>query len=139
MAGLRRVVAAYMLLVAVAVPVHLLVTRFYDSSLDETADAVWSILDPLMLVGLVVVLIVAYARKRQVEAGPADQPVHREYLEANVTLYFSAALFLMLLWNWFGFQWGGPDSDIALLWIVIDTTVPLLTVSTAIRMWRRTS
>ena len=139
MAGLRRVVAVYMLLVAVAVPVHLLVTRFYDSSLDETANAVWRILDPLMVVGLVVVLIVAYARKRQVDAGPAGQPVHREYLEANVTLYFSAALFLMLLWNWFGFQWGAPDSDMPLLWIVIDTTVPLLLAATAHRLWHKTS
>ena len=134
---LRRLVAVYMVLVAVVVPLHLLITRFYDPALDDTANTVWSILDPLMVVGMVVVLIVAYARKRQVDAGPADQPVHREYLEANVTLYFSAALFLMLLWSWFGFQWGGPDSDIPLLWILIDTTVPLLLASTAHRLWHK--
>ena len=137
MAMLKRLVAVYLLLVAVAVLVYLLIIRFYDPALDEAANTVWSILDPLMVVGMVVVLIVAYARKRQVDAGLADQPVHREYLEANVTLYFSAALFLMLLWSWFGFQWGGPDSDILLLWILIDTTVPLLLASTAHRLWHK--
>ncbi|MDE2994368.1 MAG: hypothetical protein OXU67_10860, partial [Chloroflexota bacterium] len=61
-----------------------------------------------------------------------------DYLETNVILYYSVALLIELLSNWFGFQFVDPANDNPLVWILIDVTVPLLTVSTAIRMWRRT-
>ena len=139
MAVLRRLVAAYMVLVGVAVPVQFLLTQFYDPTLAGAGATVWMILDPLMVVAMVVVLLVAIARKRQLGSGSADQTITRDYLETNVILYYSVALLIALLSNWFGFQFVDPANDNPLVWILIDVTVPLLTVSTAVRMWRRTS
>ena len=138
MAMLMRLVAVYVLVVGVAVPAHFLLTQFYDPTLADAGATVWMILDPLMVIAMVVVLLVAIARKRQLDSGSADQAITRDYLETNVTLYYSVALLIGLLSNWFGFQFVDPANDQPLLWVLIDATVPLLTVSTAIRMWRKT-
>ena len=133
---LMRLVAVYVLVVGVAVPIHFLLTQFYDPTLADAGATVWR--DPLMVIAMVVVLLVAIARKRQLDSGSADQAITRDYLETNVTLYYSVALLIGLLSNWFGFQFVDPTNDQPLLWVLIDVTVPLLTVSTAIRMWRKT-
>ena len=71
------------------------------------------------------------------EGGIGGQPqADREYLEANFTFYYSAALMLMLLWNWFGVQWAEPSNDVGLVWTLIDSTLPLLLASTGIRLLR---
>ena len=137
-AMLVRLVAVYVFLVGVAVPVNFLLTQFYDPTLAGAGATVWMILDPLMVVAMVFVLLVAIARKRQLGSGSADQTITRDYLETNVILYYSVALLIVLLSNWFGFQFVDPANDQPLLWVLIDVTVPLLAVSTAIRMWRRT-
>ena len=133
-----RLLAVYLFVVGVAVPVQFLLTQFYDPTLAGAGATVWMILDPLMVVAMVVVLLVAIARKRQLGSGSGDQTITRDYLETNVSLYYSVALLIALLSNWFGFQFVDPANDNPLVWILIDVTVPLLTVSTAIRMWRRT-
>ena len=81
-------------------------------------------------------LIVASGRKCRRDADKAAQSLDREYLEANVTFYYSAAILLGLLWNWFGVEWVDPRNDIGLLWTLIDTTLPLLLASTGIRLLR---
>ena len=96
----------------------------------------WRVIDPLMVAGLVMVLLAAFARKRRLDADPA---VGREYLETNVVFYYSAALLLGLLWNWFGVEWVDPSNDVGWMWTVIDVTLPLLLASTAIRLLRSPS
>ena len=139
MAALRRLVAVYLVLVAVAVVVQYLATQFYDPTLAGAGATVWRILDPLMVVGMVPVMLIAYARKRHASAMPADPAAQVESLKASLVLYYSAALFLVLLWNWIGFQWVDPPNDVPLLWTVIDTTVPLLLAATAHRLWHKKS
>ena len=107
MIALRRVAAIYMLWVAVAVAVHFLATQLYPPALADAASTAWRILDPLMVLGVVMVLVFAVARKCRLAAGSA---VDREYLETNFTFYFSAMLLLLLLWNWFGFEWVDPET-----------------------------
>ena len=136
---LKRVAAVYMLLLAAGVAGYFLATQFHDPMLEGAALTAWRVFDPLMVAGAVMVLMTAYARKRRLDADRGDQSVHREYLEANGTFYFSAALFLALLWNWFGVEWVEPSNAIALVWILIDVTLPLLLVSTAIRLLREGS
>ena len=87
MSVFKRLAAAYMLLVAVAVAVHFLVTQFYDPMLEGTALTVWRVLDPLMVIGVAAALIAAFARKRTLDAGADEQPVSREYLSANAMFY----------------------------------------------------
>ena len=131
-----RVVAVCMLLLAAVVAGHFLVNQFYDPGLEGTSRTVWQIVNPLMVAGLVMVLVAAFARKRSLDADPA---VGREYLEANVVFYYSAALLLGLLWNWFGVEWVDPSNDVGWMWTVIDVTLPLLLASTAIRLLRSPS
>ena len=136
MAVLMRAAAVYMLLLAVVVAGHFLANQFYDPALEGTSLTVWRVIDPLMVAGLVMVLVFAFARKRRLDANPA---VDREYLETNVVFYYSAALLLALLWNWFGFEWVEPSNSAGWIWTVIDVTLPLLLASTGIRLLRSPS
>ena len=133
MIALKRLVAVLMLLVAAAVAVHFLATQFYDPKLEGAGTTVWNILDPLMVLGVIVVLIDAFARKRRLPSGAA---VDREYLESNFTFYFSAVLLLLLLWNWLGFALVDPKNDQPLVWMFIDAALPLLLASGGVRMLR---
>ena len=153
MAVLKSLTAVYMLLVAAAVAVNFIAILFYDpplgggwfaySSLSDPdpmlGDAgltAWQILNPLMVAGLIMVLILAFTAKRRRDSDSSNRAIDREYLEANVTFYFSGVLLLALLWNWIASQWAGPAAGIGLLWVFIDTTLPFLLASTGIRLLR---
>ena len=88
---------------------------------------------------MAIVLIVAFASKRRVDADADDRSVTREYLEANFVFYYAAVLFLALLWNWFGVQWSDPPTSDTQLWVVIDVTLPLLLISTGFQLLRDSS
>ena len=133
MAIVLRVTGAYLILVGAAVAVHFLANQFYDPTIEGDSLTVWRILDPLMVIGLAAVGACAWTRKRRVDS---DKGVDRAYLEANVVFYFSAALMIALVWNWFGVQWSEPQNDNGLVWIFIDSTLPVLFVSTGLRMLR---
>ena len=135
MTAIKRLAAVYMLLVSVAVWANWLGSQFYDPTLEGAAIDAWRILDPLMVVGMAMALIVALSRKLSQDS-EIDRAVTREYLESNFTFYYSAAILLALLWNWFGFQWVDPPNDVPLVWTVIDITVPLVMASTGIRLLR---
>ncbi len=124
-----------MLLLAATVAVHFLVNQFYDPRLEGASLVVWNIIDPFEAAGMVMILIVAFARKRRLDAG-SDPSVSREYIETNVTLYYSAALFIVFLWNWLGVTVVDPGNAEWLVWMLIDATLPLLLVSTALRLLR---
>ena len=130
----KRLAAVYLMLLAVVVAGHFLATQLYDPMLEGAALDVWRVLDPLMVSGVIIALVVALDRKQT--HGADSQGVTRGYLEANFTFYFSAALLLALTWNWFGVEWVEPRNDDALVWIFIDSTLPLLLASTGIRLLR---
>ena len=133
MAIILRVTAIYLVLVGAAVAVHFLVNQFYDPLIEGDSLTVWRVLDVLMVIGLAAVVACAWTRKRRADsAGGVD----RACLEANVVFYFSAALMLALVWNWFGVEWSEPRNDNGLVWIFIDSTLPVLFVSTGLRMLR---
>ena len=136
MTMLTRLAALYLALVGAVVAGHFLANQFYDPLLEGTSLTVWRFLDPMMVAGLAIVLLVALARKRRLDL---DGPVSRAYLETNFTFYFAAALMLALLWNWFGVEWSEPVNSEALVWILIDSTLPFLFLSTAVRLLRRSA
>ena len=136
MSVFKGLAATYMLLVAVAVAAHFLATQLYDPMLEGTAPTVWRILDPLMVIGVAAALIAAFARKRALDAGTDEQPVSREYLSANAMFYYSAALLIALLYNWFGVEFADPPNDDRQVWILIDTTLPILLAASGVRLLR---
>lgn len=133
----ERLAAAYMLLIGAAVAVHFLVNQFYDTDVEGASATVWAVLNPLMIVGVVAALATAFDRKRRLNGAPG-QPVDREYLEANVTFYYGIALFLALLWNWFGTEFVSPPNADGQIWTLVDTTLPLLLAANAFHLLRRT-
>ena len=137
MSAIKLLAAVYMILVAAAVAVNFIITLFYDPALEDAGSTAWQILDPLMVAGVVMALLLAFSAKRRRDSDSSNSTIDREYLEANVTFYFSGVLLLALLWNWIASQWVEPAGDIGLLWIFIDATLPFLLGSTGIRLLRR--
>ena len=133
---LKRLAALYLILLGIAVASHFLATQLYDPTLADSALDIWLILDPMMIVGAFIALLVAFFRKLEFGGLSYGLGVSRDYLEANLTFYLSAALLIMLTWNWFGVAFAEPPNDAALVWIFIDSVLPLLLISTGIRLMR---
>ena len=135
MTALKPGAGAVLLLIGAAVAVHLIATQLYDPTVEGTARTVWAVLDPLMVVGLLITLLATWGWKRRVDAD-ADRSVSREWLETNVILYLAAALLLAVLWNWIGTMFSEPSVSEGLLWVAIDSTLPLLLASVGLRLLR---
>ncbi len=135
MTALKPGAGAVLLLIGAAVAVHLIATQLYDPTVEGTALTVWAVLDPLMVVGLLITLFAGWGWKRRVDAD-ADRSVSREWLETNVILYLAAALLLAVLWNWIGTMFSEPSVSEGLLWVAIDSTLPLLLASVGLRLLR---
>ena len=90
----------------------------------------------MMLAGILMVLGFALCRKCRQGCDNTDEPITREYFAANLTFYFTAALLLAFLWNWFGVEWVDPRNDNGLVWIFINATLPVLLAKTATSLLR---
>ena len=132
---MKPILGLLLKVLAAVVYLQFVATQVYDPLLAGVGLEIWRILDPLMVLGLAVVLVNSYQRKRQVES-VADDGVTREYLEANCVFYFGVALMACLLWNWIGFQWSNPSNALLGLWTVIDVTLPLLLFATGAQLAR---
>lgn len=130
---MKPLFSIYLRVLAVVLYVQYLGSQFYDPLAEGMASTVYRILDPLLVLGMIIVLYYAFQRKRIVDSGP-DDGVTREYLEANGVLYFGIALFVALLWNWFGFQFANPANSYGWLWAVIDLTLPLLFFASSVQL-----
>ena len=136
MAILKRLAALYLILLGIAVASHFLATQLYDPTLEGSALDIWRVLDPLMVVGVFIALVCALLRKLENGDGTYNLGVSRDYLEANFAFYVSAVLLLLLMWNWLGFQFVDPPNDLGWLWLILDSVVPLVLLSTGIRLMR---
>ena len=136
MAAVKILAALYLVLVGAAVAINFIVGLFYDPALEGTGATVWRILDPMMVAGVFIVMLLALGAKRRRDADPDNASIDRQYLESNFTYYFSVVLLLVLLWNWISSEWVEPAQDMSLLWIFIDTTVPPLLGSVGTRLLR---
>ena len=136
MAALKIPVALYLILIAAAVAVQFIAGLFYDPETAGTASTVWTILNPMMVAGLFITMLLALAAKRRRDADSQNRSIGRDYLEANVVYYFSIVLLLVLLWNWISTEWVDPPGAISLLWIFVDTTFPPLLGAVGTRLLR---
>lgn len=130
---MKSLLATYLRVLAVALYVQYISSQFYDPAGEGLAVTVYRVLDPLLVLGLIVVVYYAYHRKRAVDIGP-DEGVTREYLEANAVFYSAIALFVGMLWNYIGFQFSNPANSYAWLWTLIDITLPLLFYASSVQL-----
>ncbi len=129
-AGLTRLAAIFMMLVALAVAGHFVATPIYDPDVEDTARTIWDLLNYCMIAAGVFSVIAGFARLRLMHT----RTDVKEFIAGNVTFYASAGLLLLLLWNWVSLNWGnGGDGQ---MWVVIDVGLPLVLGSTAVYMFR---
>ena len=125
--------ANYLRVLGVVLYVQYLASQFYDPTAEGLSLTVYRILDPLLLLGLIIVVYFGYQRKRAVDSAP-EETVSREYLEANTVFYLGVALSIGFLWNYIGFQFVNPGNSYAWLWAVIDIALPLLFFASSVQL-----
>ena len=130
---MKSLFSMYLRVLAVVVYVQYISSQFYDPTGDGAAETIYRILDPLLVLGMIVVVYYAYQRKTAVDAA-SDNSVTREYLEANGAFYLSVALFFGLLWSWVGFQFSNPANSEGWLWAIIDLSLPLLFFASSVQL-----
>ena len=150
MANSKRIAGTVLLLISVAVGIQLIAAQIYatvstDLSGVTVSHTVWRVLYPFINIGMLIVLVVAWRRKRRVDAS-TDHSVSREWLEANGVFYFAAAMSFLVLWHWvrqvawywwsgFGFSVGTAIAEIQMQELIL-VSVALLMASTGIRLLR---
>ncbi len=130
---MKSLFSLFLRVLAVVLYVQFISSQFYDPTGDGAAETIYRILDPLLVLGMIIVVYYAYQRKRAVDA-TLDVSVTREYLEANGVLYLGVALFFGLLWNWIGFQFVDPTNSHGWLWTLIDLALPLLFFASSVQL-----
>ena len=124
-----RIVAAYQVLMALAVAVNFIITPLYHPGGDEPFTA-WLVMNWFMAVSVVIVLLGSFARKRRMDAEEVDT---RTSLEVNIVFYAALGLFLWFFWNWFGAL---TDQGNGTLWAFIDPLFVLVVGPAGLRIWR---
>ena len=130
---MKSLFSTYLRALAVVLYVQYISSQIYDPLAEGLALTIYRILDPLLVLGMIVVLYYAFHRKRALDNGP-DDGVTREYLEANGVFYFGVALFFALLWSWIGFQFANPENSYSWLWALLDLTLPLLFFASSVQL-----
>ena len=133
----RRAIAAYLALVALAVLGHFVAFPLYayeGDNLDAAFDA-WHVMNWFMAAGLVLMLVITVRGKRACDADPAMDS--RRWLRANVMFYLTVLLAVAFVPNWFASNWG--ESADPTVWHAIDTVLPVLFLVQARRLLRPAS
>ena len=127
-----RIVAAYLVLLAVAVAVNFIATPLYHPGGDEPYT-VWEVLNWFMAAGIVITTLVTFRAKRSVDAD--DSADLKRYLRASVLFYVSALVLMVFFWNWFS-DLSPDNSPDGQFWVFVDTVLPLVTGATGCRLWQ---
>lgn len=142
MDSLKKVIGVFLILVGAVVALHTVLEPLYYTSTDEQPynAQVWSYINILSAISLVLGIIISYVRKSNVSESSSVQ----EYIAAN-TLFFGfmfAAIFFF--WNWFGIfnqdftPTKGSDTS-AMVWIIFDSILPLLNGALGMHLLRSNS
>lgn len=130
----RTVKGVYYLIVGLTVAVYFVISATQDS---ETDGTVWSVIDILLLVAVLMLALSTLHRKLTI---PSSDPVTRDYLEANVSFYLTVAFGLGLVYNYLAWKTepstSAFDASSYILWLTLDVVLALLLISNGIRLLR---
>ncbi len=135
MTAVRRIVAVYLLLLAAATVIHLIITPFYQPDHDPDFTY-WEAYNPFMMAGSLLVLVAAFLWKRRHDAaldGPADW---RAYVEVNGLFYIGGVHAILIAWAWLMRSWGDPAQSEGVIWLLLDSVGPMLQLAAGRRLWR---
>ena len=128
---LKQIGGIYLIGIAVLVAAHAVVEPlYYTSTVDQPYSPLWSILNPLMTLAVLIGAAVAWRCKRAVDQEGEDAPLSRAFLIANTMFYGFVFFGILYVWNWFNLMSPGftaiSEGTVSLVWIVIDAALPLL-------------
>ena len=143
MSVLNRILAIYLIAVAIAAGVNWIATPLYHDG--SSNYWTWEILNWFMAVAVIIVLVVNSVRKRLLcrrEEGSAG--ISRDYLEVNLAFAASIVLTLWYFWNWFASLNPGSEPDVVGLihlewWAFINPLGVLIYAYTGAHLWRSAS
>ena len=132
MAMIMRITGGLMLAYSAVYTAHFIFDTLYD------AQAIWTVLNIISAVGIVIALAVNCAHMRaQAGSGPDIMP----RLGACTLFYANAALAVWFFRNWVHLlaleegESASVHSDV--IWMVIAVLIPLVLTTTGWRLWRR--
>lgn len=131
----KRVVGAYLALVAVAVLAQFVAWPLYVDDHADAANDTWLILNWFMAAGLALMLVITCKGKQSCDADPAGD--NRQWIRANVMFYLTVLLTIAFVPNWFAATWG--ENANGTIWHIIDTVLPVLFGVQARRLLRAAS
>ncbi len=126
-----RLIAIYLVVVAVVVAINFIATPLYHPGGDEPFT-VWEILNWFMAVALVITVASNYLAIRQIDA---DSTSVTKYWSANLLYYASAILFLTFFYNWFSNLSPNTEPD-GLVRVFVDTLMPIVVGVTGCHWWQ---
>ena len=143
MSALNRILAIYLIAIAVATAINWIATPLYHDGSDNYW--IWELLNWFMAAAVIIVLVVNTIRKRrlcQVEEG--SRAISRDYIEVNLAFAASILLTLWYFWNWFASLNPGSEPEVVGLihlewWAFINPLGVLLYAYTGAHLWRSTS
>ena len=95
MDALKKPVAVFLGLSALAVLIHFWFSPFYPESWD--VGAIWEVMDVFMAIGIILAVVYTCAHKRGL---PSDAPSLAQVC-AYAAFYAAAVLAILFFWNWF--------------------------------------
>ena len=134
----KRILAVFLVVTGVAAAALFIVTPLiHDGSPDYP---MWNVLNWFMAVGVLIVMVESYLRKRA-QGAEANDPGVTEYLRTNLVYYSSIALTMLFFWEWF---WTlNPDSETGeavtshmVYFPIMDVLYVALALSVGRRLWR---
>ena len=127
----RQIVGAVLILIGIVVAVHTVVEPLYHASSQASPySPIWSYINPLMALAILLGLIFGCIRKREVDREGSAAPVTRDFLAANTLFYGLLFVGILFFYNWFNllspaYTAMGPDA-VSVVWALVDAALPLL-------------
>ena len=132
---IKRILAAYLIVTAIAAAILLIVTPLYHDGSPEYPH--WQILNWFMAIGVVVALVVNFIRKRNMVNGGEST---LEYVRVSIAYYGAIALTMLFFWEWF---WTlNPESETGdavishiVYFPIMDALFVVVSLATGCHLW----
>ena len=137
MNALRRVAAAVLAIISVAVAIHSIVGEIYSVYWSDS-HLLWDYLNWFIALAMLVALVFHFRRKRAFDRRNRDEDVTLGYLSTNFLLFATMFLALWFFANWFEeLNSGGntPGTVVGFVWIGFNASFVVLAAVTAWLLW----
>ena len=133
MDALKKPVAVFLGLSALAVLIHFWFSPFYPESWD--VGAIWEVLDAFMAIGIIAAVVYTCKHKR----GLTSDASSLAQVCAYAAFYAAAVLAVLFFWNWFDelAREGDQSQTRNNYWVVINTLYIVLMGTVSCHLWRK--